>query len=370
MAHDDLVEKALDAAMDKIDAETPDEPVAESVQEEAEPTLEPVAEEQSEEAEQISGEEANVEEDKASEGAVEAEKPAEPEAEPIEIPTFLPAETKALLAEASPALRKNLIAAYNQQENTVRRALSESGTLKAEKARVDEVFAPHKTRLQAQGVKDIADLASRALAWDELITKDPKAFVIAQMRQNGITPQDLLEDTGNDPGQQYTDPRVDEALERAERAEKAFEEFQANQTKAQLASELETFKNGKDSTGLVRRQFVEMLEPQIARTVAAIKADPEYQHLTNEQVLHHAYEYEVSQARSGFKAVAPVAPKPMPTKEEVEKQAAKQKAATGSVRGAPASGTSTPRPRLKGNSFEEKLNSALDIGMSRTATNR
>jgi len=367
VAIDDLIEKAMDSAEEKLAESNPD-PV-EAPESEVEHD-EPLAA-KSESNEEISGKEANEEDDKASEETVEVEKPAESEAEPIEIPAFLPAETKALLAEASPQLRKKIVAAYEQQEQTTRRALSESGQLKAEKARVDEVFAPHRTRLQAQGVKDIADLASRALAWDELITKDPKAFVIAQMKQNGITPQDLLEDAGNDPGQQYSDPRVDEALEAARAAKEQLDSFQLEQQKQVLTQELESFKSGKDPRGATRKAFVEMFEPQIAQTIGMIKADPSYAHLSRQDVMNHAYEYVVTNAlNSGFQFVNPAAPKLAPTKEQVIETANKQKSAAGSVRGAPASGTSTPRPRLKGETFEQRLESALDKAQSRTAANR
>ncbi len=366
MAIDDLIEKAMDAAEERIAESNPDpvETPVEAPESEVEQD-EPLA------ADEISGNEANEDTSEAVKGDAEAEKPAVTEDEPIELPAFLPAETKALLAEASPQLRKKIVAAYEQQENTTRRVLSESGQLKAEKARVDEVFAPHRTRLQAQGVRDIADLASRALAWDELITKDPKAFVIAQMRQNGITPHDLLEDAGNDPGQQYLDPRVDEALEAANQAKEQFESFQRQQQTQVAQAELESFKSGKDPRGATRKAFVEMFEPQIAQTISLIKADPQYQHLSNGEVIHHAYEYVVTNAlNSGFQFVNPAAPKPALTAEQLAANASKQKAASGSVRGAPASGTSTPRPRLKGDTFEKRLESALDKAESRTSANR
>lgn len=370
-----IIDRALDSAQERIDDAASPDPVEVPVKEETKeaPEVEEVEQPLAAEAdEKISGKEANEGEDKASEETVEAAKPAESEVEPIEIPAFLPAETKALLAEANPALRQKIVAAYNQQEQTTRRALSESGQLKAEKARVDEVFAPHRTRLQAQGVKDIADLASRALAWDELITKDPKAFVIAQMKQNGITPQDLMqEDAGYDPGQQVNDPRVDEALEAAKQAKEQFESFQLEQQRTVLTQELESFKQGKDSSGVTRKAFVEMFEPQIAETIKLIKSDPQYNHLSRQDVMHHAYEYVVSNARaSGFQFVTPAQKAAPLTNEQVIANANKQKAAASSVKGAPASGTSKPRPRLKGDSFEEKLNSAMDIAESRSSTGR
>lgn len=367
----DLIDRAMDAAEATIAESNPEpDPVKE----------EPVEETQTEEEaplaaadeEQISGKEANEGEAKAAEGDAEVEKPAETESEPIELPQFLPAETKALLAEASPKLREKIVALYNQQEQTTRRALSESGQLKAEKARVDEVFAPHKTRLQAQGVRDIADLASRALAWDELITKDPKAFVIAQMKQNGITPQDLMqEDAGQETGQQFSDPRVDEALEAAKQAKEQLESFQLEQQKQVLTQELEAFKAGKDPRGATRKAFVEMFQPQIGEAIKLIKADPQFEHLSRQDILNHAYEYVVTNAlNSGFQFVSPTQPKPQPTREEIIATANKQKAAASSVKGGPASGVSKPRPRLKGDSFEEKLNSAMDIAESRTSANR
>lgn len=370
MPKDDLVDKALDAAFDKIDAAEPD-PVEEPVEE---PQTE-VEEEQplaAEAEEQISDKEANVEEDKAPEGSTEAAKPVETNDEPIEIPAFLSAETKALLAEATPALRKKMISEYEQRENTTRRALQESSSLKAERARVEEVVKPHSTRLRAMGIKETADIVDRALAWDELITKDPRSFIIAQMKQNGISPQDLLEDGVVDTGaSQYQDPRVDEALEAARAAKEQLENFQLEQQRTVLSQELETFKSGKDARGATRKAFVEMFQPQIAETIKQIKANPEFSHLDRGQVLHEAYEYVVQNAlSSGFQFVTPAQPKPAPTKEEIAKTTAKQQAASGSVRGAPASGTSTPRPKLKGKDFNEKLESALDIGMSRAYTSR
>ena len=372
MPVDDIIDRALDSAEEIISDANPDPVEAPKEESKPEPITEPGEEDvpqAAKDSKQISGKEANEEEDKAdSNGEAEGESPATPEDEPIEIPAFLPADTKALLAEASPQLRKKVIAAYAQQEETTRRALGEAGSLKAEKARVDEVLSPHRTRLQAQGIRDTSDLVSRALAWDELMTKDIKGFLVAQLKQNGLTPNDLYEGAEEVSGAQITDPRIDEAIEEAKSAKQAFEDFQLNQQKQVLASKLESFKNGKDSTGATRKTFVEMFEPQIAHTIGLIKADPQYQHLSEDEILHHSYEYVVSNARSGFQAVTPQ--KQAPTQEQIIANAKKQKAASGSVRGAPASGTSNSRPRLKGDSFNERLDSALDLAESRSSSGR
>ena len=376
MPVDDLVDKALDAAFDRIDDAAEPDPVKEDPK--PEPTPEPEEEKpiavEGETAEPVSDSKANAEDDKAQDVEAEDASPADASPEPIELPAFLSAETKALLAEAKPELRKKLVAQYNQQETTTRRALHEASGLKAERAKVDEVVAPHRARLAAQGISNTSDLVSRALAWDELLRTDPKAFVIAQMKQNGISPQDLFEDAGEygSTAPVIQDPRVDEALERAAKAQQMLEDFQLNQKRAELTSKLETFKNGKDSAGQVRRAFVEMLEPQIAATVAAIKADEGYSHLTEDEVLHHAYEFEVKKAHErGFRITgAEPAPKPAKTPAEIAAISLKQKNAATSVRGAPASGTSTPRPRLKGDSFNDRLESAMDIAESRASARR
>jgi predicted RNase H-like HicB family nuclease len=186
------------------------------------------------------------------------------------------------------------------------------------------------------------------LAWNELLTKDVKGFCLEQLSRAGFSPYDLIEAESQRPP---IDPRLEEAMRNAEEAKRMAEEYKTQietQKQQALHSQVEAFKDGKDSTGQTRRQFVQMYAPQINDAVAEIQAQTG---LPLDQALYHAYEYVMQNVRGLHQPVqSKVSPvQSAPTVKKAMKAAS-------SVTGAPASGTNAPKPRAK--TIEEAMDRA------------
>lgn len=297
-----------------------------------------------------------TQEEQISSDQVAEEGTQEASVSPIEPPPFWSAEHKAIFAKA-PREVQEAFSHYDAQRNEyVNRLASEAQRGKHYEKRAAEVFEPYKLKIQAQGCRDEFEAVSRLLAWNEIFEQDPKTAISDLMRKNGLTPHDFAED-GNAQYQaeNFVDPRIQEAIERAEKAEQRFEEFERKQEEQRISSQVETFKNGVDSLGQTRRQFAEMYAPQIANALERIQTT--YPNVSFNEALDHAYEYVLSEARKAFGVngtAKPIAKKP----ETVIANAKKAQAAASSVTGAPASGTSVSRPRAK--NTDEAIERALE----------
>lgn len=282
---------------------------------------------------------------------------------PIELPAFWSADEKTAVAKGASREVQQIIARKEQQRiEWANRVANESERGKAIEKRSKEVFEPYRLKLQAQGIQDPLEAASRLLAWNELFESNPKAALADLMRKNGLTPADFSEDA--DQNNQYPmDPRVEEAVTAANEAKRLAEEWKTKleqQEQKSFVGKIETFKNGTDSLGNVRRSFAEMYAPQIEQAAQSIqKIHPD---MPLEEVLNLSYEFVLDETR---KLHGVAAPKPSTVAEkkpeEVIQQAKKAQAAASSVTGAPASGTSVSTPRLKGKNFGEKIDAAFSL---------
>ena len=373
----DVIDKAMDAAEAQITEATAKEPesvpedsqdkteeivVAKAIQEKAK-AKEPEAKEEelTEEAESAPEETENLTDQTTDEEATEAESTEDESLEtaPIDAPTFWSADHKGIFAKL-PAEAKQAIQHYEQQRNQyVSRVVGEAKRgMELEKS-LSEVFEPQRARLQAQGCRDVTDAVTRLLAWDETFTSDPMTGIADLMRKNNITPYDFLSENGDNRYQ--SNPAIEEARRDAQAAKEAAEALRVQiegQEKQRTKMQVEAFKEGRDSHGQSRRVFAEMYAPQIDRAFQDIVAQNPM--LPFEQALNNAYESVMNVVHQTL-GINPANPKPKAkTPEKIQAETKKALAASGSVKGAPASGISTSRPRLKGKSFNEKLDSAMD----------
>jgi len=320
-------------------------------------------------AEQISVQQAN----EVQSEAVEQEAEASQDAPPIEAPPFWTAEEKEAFAKGDVgAIRQIVLNKEQQRVEWSNRIAAESekgrnfqNRLYADFENNPEKIAKHKARMTVNGIKDEIEELHRYRAWDYNLQSDPIKHFTHLMRSSGITPEDLTQafyggGESAPSAEQYEDPIARQALERAEKAEKAIEEWKTQQSMQVVNQELENFKSGTDSLGQVRRNFVDMYEPQIANALQAIqRVNPQ---MSKQEALNNAYEYVVGEVRKMFgmntNTVKPVA-KPATA------NAQKARAAASSVTGSPASGVMAPRPRLKGNNFSEIADNAIDNAMER-----
>lgn len=278
-------------------------------------------------------------------------------------PAFWTAEQKALFTKAPVELQEVIATRELQLQQHMSRLANEAERYKTIEKQLyadfdsDQAIEAHKNRLALDGIKSPIEEMHRYRAWDRVFRTDPKLGISDLMRKNGLTPQDFLIENQE---QYYTDPRIEQELQELRTTKSTVEQLKAQleaQTQQSLYSELEQFKLGKDSSGTVRAQFVELYEPQIASAVTAIKQQNPYMGRT--EALNHAYEYVLSEVKKahGFNSSQPI--QSAPVKKPVV-EASKASKIASSSNGAPSSGIAAQKSRLKGNSWEEKLNSAIE----------
>lgn len=284
--------------------------------------------------------EANVE-------AVQEDAPETESAPPIDVPQFWPDDLKAAAAEVPKALLERFVKHDTQREEWARRTATEAERGKAIEKRLYEGFEPRRIEALKNGVKDPLAELDRYRDWDEIFKSDPKAALADLMAKNGLTPHDFFEDQ-NQQAQYPQDQYVQQALAEAREAKRIAEEWKTQveeqkkqQETTQLQSVVKSFKEGKDSTGNVRKPFAEMYAPQIDEAAQHFRnAKPD---MPLSDVLNHAYEFVLGEVRKVHGMTATQA-KPQ---EQAIAQAKKASAAAGSVRGAPATGVAASRPRAK-----------------------
>jgi len=296
----------------------------------------------------------------ASKGEEEAEPEETDESAPVDVaipasdlPEFWPADLKALASKAP----KELLAKFKEYDHGrtewANKTAGESSRGKQIEQRVTEVFAPYRNKLVHAGIKDPIDATERLLAWNEMLTSDNlqerKGAISKLLQQAGMTPHDLLDDDEQDSQSDPInyDPIAEEALDEARQAREDFQSYKRELQEEKIGAEISQFRAGKDSTGSDREPFVRMFEPQIADAVTEIRnMRPD---LSSAEQLHHAYEFVIGEARKSGMLSSPSRAPP----------AGRAIAAASSVSGSRAA-VAPSRSKLKGNSFEEKLDSALD----------
>lgn len=309
----------------------------------------------------------------ASAETVAEEVQAEPVTEPeIPAPAFWSADEKALFAKAPREVQEVIARRELMLQQQISRAAN--GGKKAEEYEQrfyadferPEAAQIHRDQMRAQGITDpIAEL-HRYRAWDRVFRGDIKTGISDLMRKNNLTPYDFT-DEAQESQAQYHDPRVDEIAAKAEAAERKLQELQeaqAQREQAQLVTFIETFKAGKDSWGQDRKEFATIYAPQIDAECTKLMSQGQ----ALDVALNQAYESVKAQVNQlhGIKKPSPIAPK---TTEQKIAEAKKAQAAASAQSGAPRTGMASQKPRLKGNNFNEKFDSAFNDAYERASAN-
>lgn len=379
----DLLDRALDAAEDRLEMESEDSSKDNDLSKESDENTEEIieaSEEGNQEAEQssekvqksdteskkrssdgrfTSKERALDRVSKKSEQNLNDQGEATEEGEEalsgsIEPPQFWSAEDRALFAKAPAELRQTILRYENQRNAWANKVASESERAKAVQRRLDEAFTPERRlEMQANGIKDPFEAVDSLLAWNEILKRDPWTGIKTLMERNGFTPESFM--GGEEQSEYPSDPRVEEALELARAAKAESEEYKARieqQETDRLAQTINSFKDSVDSRGQKRRQFIEFHAPQIDQAIQSLQS--EYPQMSFEESLHHAYEFvreEVAKAAG----ISFSNSKPSSTSSRVS--AEKAKSAAKSVVGAPASGSSSSKVKAK--SIDEAIDRAM-----------
>lgn len=291
--------------------------------------------------------EANVE--TSTEGEEQVEENSIQVEATVEAPAYWDAKDKLAFAKAPKDVQKIIATKEAQRNQWANRIATETQRTRELEKQLNETYEPHKAKLAANGIKNIAEASSRLLAWNELLESDTVGTINTILRRNGLPPYDPYGNGYAEQEQQYSqDPRVEQALAEAQEAKKLAEEHTQRyqrQEEERFISTVNSFKNGKDSRGQVRRPFAEAYAPQITQVTEEIQRQrPD---LTIEQAMHYGYEYTMSHMAKlhGPQLVKPQLPQQ--TREQKIAQAQRAKAARSSSVGAPRSGVNAPRQNAK-----------------------
>lgn len=357
-AEDVSVKQALDKTVkkEKPSKEKPTPFKAKAKKEEVVEEEEVLETEAKEPAEDLSDQEASVE---ILEGSETEGEPLD--TTPPEIPTFWSAELKKAAAEAPRAVVEAFAKHDAQREEWARRIANEAQRSKAIEKRLYEGFEPIKDEAIANGINNPIDELERYRAFDRVLKKDPRRFLSDLGRKNGISPDEYAaafygEENEAHSEQAQKDPRIDEVINKIQTWEKKQEE-------SSLRTEINTFKQGTDSLGNVRKTFAETYAPQIEQAYLAVKnIQPE---LPMQDALSHAYEYVMAEIRKlhGITPQPPSRPKPPISAPQSPGLVKKAKSAASSVVGAPSSNGFNSRSSAK--SIDEAMDRAEEILASR-----
>lgn len=363
-AEEDLANREVDTILEEVETETQTEPEV-SPEPEASKTVEPEEPKISAKSQEKvskrpypSRKQITSDQKARSDDTEATEQDYSQDHSPIDALQFWSAEEKQAFAKA-PREAQVAISKYEAQRNEwANRIATDTERGRSLERRMSEVYEPHKLKMQANGVRDPIEATSRLLAWNEIFEKDPKTGISELMRRNGLSPQDFYEVNGQQESQPYQDPRIDDALSQIEDQKR----WIADQQRSVLNNQVESFKQGKDSTGQVRKPFAEMYAPQISHVAEVIQQ--EMPNISLDQALNQAYEYVLGESRKLFGVNGQsktngngYAPK---NNQQVIADAKKAQNAAGSISGAPNNAVTPTRSKLRGKSWDEKLNSAID----------
>jgi hypothetical protein len=357
MSDADFLDHVLDRAEEKLAAEAstvePKEPPVKELVEKAEP----------EQPEIVEKPEALPEVESAEE--VDADKEA---LSAIEPPAFWSNERKTAFASASPELQKIITEREKELQAHISRLGNEAGKARGYEKRFYEDFENineaklHISKLRAKGVSDPIEELHRYRAWDRTLEEDPKTVIATLMQRNGLTPEHFMGYETEEDQVPQEDPRLTAAERKAEEALTKLQEIEDRQTRAVI----ESWKDQPDAQGVSRRAFSERYAADIARAYDAILANnPGADMLA---VMTAAYDHVKSDVLK-FHGVASTgaanAQKSAQDLQKISQISAKAKKAAMPAFGGPRVGQASGKSKLKGKTFDEKLDAALDLAEER-----
>lgn len=378
----ELIDSAMDRAMSKL--ETKDEPIEETtVETEIEPTeetKETLAKDRDEKGrfakKQISDHEAKAESTLETDAQTEptlaeADNTAQTNeaaeaSQSVNPPVFWSTVHKGIFTKAAPELQKVIAERELEYQRTVSRLANESQRAKELETKLFDGWEDKRVELLKEGIRTPVELYQRFMEWDEIFRHNPKAAIKDLVFKNNLTPDDIFGADDALSNEHYsqvrTDPRVDEALNKVNEWEQKLAQQEQERERQYLINETENFKNSTDKYGNIRKPFAEAHAFQIDQMFQnIIQVHPS---LSMQEALNFAYDEVMENQRKlfGVESVQKMNSQPQPkTKEQLIAQSQKAKAAASSISGSPTNATKTQKPRLQGNSFAERLDSAISI---------
>lgn len=280
------------------------------------------------------------------------------QAEGVNAPHFWSPENKALFSRADPGLQKAITGEVQKIEEWARGIAQEAKGAVEFQGQLNQVFEPYSTKFRKIGATPL-QVVDRLMAWQDELDLNPAGAIRKLLASYNLSPEHLMAMAEGDPYEQYADPRVDEAQKRIDELEsqiQAMTQAAQGQRVQAVQSALDKFINETDEQGNLVHPHVNKLEPQIVHYTRQIRASQPM--LSEYQVLKTAYARVMSDIEENF-----VQPKISTVQNQVQKQEVDQKraeqakrAASTSLRGSPAPGAVSSRPKPK--STDEALEMA------------
>lgn len=374
-ADHDLIDSAMDAAMEQIDAksEPTEEVKIEGVDENTEETPEAPQEEALEAKEEDSEESSEETAEEISDQTANAEEVVTQEAQPqaaatnvIAPPANWTADEKALFSKAPPELQKALVEREVRLQQLISRNANESQRGRQWETRVNSDFETkeeldaHRAMLKLKGINDEVGELHNYRAWNKLFRHDTVLGIQSLMQEHGVTLEELSGETQSEEQERYAnDPRVDAIIEEMRQEREALEASKKEAERNALQSQINNWKVGNDKYGKPRAEFVQLYGPQIDMEWQQVinEAGQNGRELSLEDSLTEAFERVQSKV---FKAhgINPNAPKAK-TPEQVKAHASKVQAAVTKASGAPRSDTITKKARPEYKNDKERVEAAV-----------
>lgn len=266
--------------------------------------------------------------------------------ESTQAPHFWSSERKALFSKAEPQLQKAIVEEVQKTEQWARGIAQEAKEAVQVRDELDKIFGPYDTKFRQIGATRL-QVADRLMAWQDQLDENPVQAINKLLRSYNLSPEHLLHDGYEEP---YRDPAVDEQARRIQELEtqiQAITESAQGQRYQGVQSQIEKFINETDEAGNLLHPHVQRLEPQIAHQVKSLRASNP--NASEYQLLKAAYDQVISEIESNFVQPKLSVVQNQNQKAETDQRRAEQakKAANATLRGIPAPGAVSNRPKAK-----------------------
>ena len=283
LTDDQLLDKAIDDAMDEVGVESSEENIAEDTEEVSD------IEESSEEEE--TSEESETEPDQSAESEdASAEVTEEPELDPILPPSSLRPEAKDAFSKAPRVLQEDMHRVLLDSQRYLTKVSQEAAELRRTTEGVFKAFEPYHERLRLSG-QSPEQVVGTMLAWDHKFKEDPVQAIVEAANKTGV---DLIgfAQTILNGGIQQPDPQYLESQRQIEELEQRLQEREQRdsyQVQANLELEADAFLSETSPSGTLLRPYAqneEVLQEMVLQIQVIRQANPK---LAPRQILHEAY---------------------------------------------------------------------------------
>jgi hypothetical protein len=283
LTDDELLDKAIDDAMESSGVESSEE------------DIEVDSEEVSSDEEVPEEEEASEDTETEPEQSAESEMPAtevtdEPELDPILPPSSLKPEAKEAFSKAPRVLQEDMHRVLLDSQRYLTKVSQEAAELRRTTEGVFKAFEPYQERLRLSG-QNPEQVVGTMLAWDHMFKEDPVNAIVEAANKTGVDlyqfAQQILGGGIQQPDPQYLESQ--RQIQELEQRLREREERDSYQAQTNLELEADAFLSETSPSGTLLRPYAqneEVLQEMVLQIQVIRQANPK---LAPRQILHEAY---------------------------------------------------------------------------------